>query len=413
MSNSGRSPHRMLRKVLGAFVLVQIAAIASLMAATKVRKQLRDKGDNKLSRVEPRTYTLTDSNEVSVYVTGAPLYEDMLAAIDGAKKRVLFESYIIKSDEIGRRFKAALIAAADRGVDVHVIYDGFANLVVPPSFFRFPDKVKVLRYPVLPRGIRIWNPRNYGRDHRKILVVDNEVGFVGGYNVGSLYKDQWRDTHVAVRGDAVWDLDNAFVDFWNMNRRQNPIAEVDGATWDPHVRAHRNVPGQLMFPIRGMYIEAIDRAQETIEITAAYFTPDHDILDTLIAASERGVQVRILLPRVSNHIVADYLARGLFTRLLRAGVEILLYSEHMVHAKTATIDGEWTTIGTANIDRLSLTGNYEINLEIIDANLAMGMREVFAHDAEKAKVLTLQEWESRPAVARLYEVVLAPLRRIL
>lgn len=413
MPSLGPSPTQLIRRAIVGFLLVQVAAIASLMAATTVRKRLRDKGPSKLPRVEPKTYELADGSSLGVYVSGAPLYEDMLAAINAAQDRVLFESYIVKSDAIGHQFKEALIAAANRGVDVYVIYDGFANLVVPPKFFSFPRNVKVLRYPVMPRGIRFWNIRNYGRDHRKILVVDDSVGFVGGYNIGSLYQDQWRDTHVAVRGDAVWDLANAFVDFWNMNRRDDPIPESTGASWDPHVRAHRNIPGQLMFPIRGMYIEAIDRAQSTIDITAAYFTPDSDILANLIMASERGVKVRILLPRVSNHVVVDVLARGLFKQLLEAGIEILLYSEHMVHAKTATIDGEWTTIGTANIDRLSLTGNYEINLEIIDDNLAAGMRQVFEDDVKNADPLTLEEWQSRPIIARLYEMVLAPLRSIL
>lgn len=404
---------QLLRRVLIGFFTVQVAAVASLMATTKVRKLLRGKGTAALPRVEPRSFAIGAGNEASVYVNGAPLYEDMLAAIEQAEQRVLFESYIVKDDAVGQRFKSALIAAAGRGVKVYMIYDGFANLVVNPAFFRFPPSVRVMRYPVLADGLRFWNPRNYGRDHRKILVVDDKIGFVGGYNVGQLYEDEWRDTHLAVSGTAVWDLENAFIDFWNVHRPGERIEQVTRPTWDPTVRAHRNIPKQLIFPIRGMYLEAIDRAQRSIELTAAYFIPDTDILEALIEARRRGVQVRILLPKVSNHVVADFLSRRYFGRLLDAGVELWRYTDHMVHAKTATIDGEWSTVGTANIDRLSLTGNYEINLEIIDENFAQGMREIFADDANSAELLSTEHWRSRPLVARLYEWVLRPLKPLL
>lgn len=402
-----------LRRFLTVFVSVQLTATISLMVATKVRKVLRGKGTQQLPRTEARSFRIGQNDEARVYVSGAPLYEDMLEAIGQARHRVLFESYIVKDDKIGRLFKRALNDAAARGVEVYVIYDGFANLVVKPSFFRFAPSVRVMRFPVLVSGLQMWNPRNYGRDHRKIMVVDDVIAFVGGYNVGQLYATEWRDTHLALSGDAVWDLENAFVDFWNIYRPKDRLVQATRPSWDPAIRAHRNIPKQLTFPIRGMYLEAIDRAQHTIEITTAYFIPDGDILEALIDARRRGVRVRILLPKISNHVIADFLARGYFSRLLDAGVEIWRYTDHMVHAKTATIDGEWSTIGTANIDRLSLTGNYEINIEIIDRGLAEGMREIFAEDADSAQLLTAARWRSRPTVARLYEWVLKPLKPLL
>jgi len=123
--------------------------------------------------------------------------------------------------------------AARRGVDVYVIYDGFANLVVTPSFLRFPAPIHVLRYPVFATGWRFFSPRQMGRDHRKVLVVDDDVGYVGGYNVGSLYASQWRDTHLKIEGPSVWDLDNAFVDFWNLRRGKHSQAlkERGHASW--------------------------------------------------------------------------------------------------------------------------------------------------------------------------------------
>lgn len=409
------STRLMLRRGLLGALIVQIAAVASLMGGTKIRKMLRGRNVAPLRPADACRHEIGDGSAASTYTYGAVLFEDMLAAIAGAKHRILLESYIIKDDAMGQRFKRALVDASARGVAVHVIYDGFANMVVKPKFFRFPESIHVLKYPVWGVGWQFFNPRRYGRDHRKILVVDEKVGFVGGYNIGSLYATQWRDTHLRIEGPAVWDLENAFIDFWNVQRPTNlPALEpLSTAGWFPQIRAHRNVPRQLMFPIRGMYLEAIDRAQHTIDITAAYFIPDRDILGALLEASARGVRVRILVPRVSNHVVTDWLSRGFYGRLLSGGVEIHRYTNHMVHAKTATIDGQWTTVGTANIDRLSLTGNYEINLEILDAGLAQGMYEIFTEDLAKADRLDLHEWEQRPFINRLYEAILRPLGPLL
>jgi cardiolipin synthase len=179
------------------------------------------------------------------------------------------------------------------------------------------------------------------------------------------------------------------------------------------VRAQRNVPRQLVFPVRGMYLEAIDRATDHVYLTAAYFIPDHDILRALLDARRRGVEIRILMPEVSNHVVADWLSRGFYGRMLDAGVRIFLYQDAMVHAKTATIDGRWSTVGTANIDRLSLTGNYEINLEIHDADLAAHLERVFEHDLTQARELTREEWSSRWVVVKICEALLRPLRPLL
>ncbi|WP_309648977.1 phospholipase D-like domain-containing protein [Nocardioides sp.] len=356
---------------------------------------------------------------VTTYTFGKDLYDDMIAAIEGAKKQILFETYIWKGDATGERFKDALAAAADRGVEVYCIYDGFANLVVSPVFKRFPDNMLVLRYPVYAAGWRFFDLSRYGRDHRKILVVDDNTGFVGGYNIGSAYETEWRDTHVRITGPAVWDLKRAFADFWNLNRRrrirhsERPLLLETASTWEPQIRVQRNVPRLWMFPIRSMYIEAINRASRNVWITTAYFTPDQDFVDAMRHAAQRGVDVRLLLPLKSNHIVADWISRGYFTQLLDSGVRIFRYKDAMVHAKTATVDGTWTTVGTANIDRLSLTGNYEINVEFIDESLAKQLEQIFSTDEGNCLELTSLEWEARDLHRKFTEYFLAPLRPLL
>ena len=354
---------------------------------------------------------------VTTYTFGQDLYDAMLEAIEAAEHQILFETYIWKGDATGERFKQALSAAAGRGVDVYVVYDGFANLVVSPLFKRFGPRLKVLEYPVYNAGWRFFDLRRYGRDHRKILVVDETVAFVGGYNVGTAFATEWRDTHVRITGPGVFDLQRAFADFWNLNRTPRhgvrPLLLQTTADWEPRIRVHRNVPRLWMFPIRSMYLEAITRASHHVWLTHAYFIPDTDFVDAIEDAARRGVDVRLLVPATSNHVIADWLSRGYYGEMLAAGVRIFRFQGAMVHAKTSTIDGRWSTIGTANIDRLSMTGNYEINVEFVDDGLAQQMERIFETDLSNCVELTPEQWAARGLHKKFTETVLAPLRPLL
>jgi cardiolipin synthase len=399
--------------LLGVLGLQLVLAVALTLVDSYRR---RGKRPRPFPTTPPATVTIGDGT-VTTYTFGRDLYDDMLAAIADAKEQILFESYIWKGDEMGQRFKRALSEAAGRGVEVYAVYDGFANLVVSPSFKRFGPRLKVLEYPIYNAGWRFFDLRRYGRDHRKILVVDDTVGFVGGYNVGSAYATEWRDTHVRITGPGVWDLKRAYADFFNLNRRPRhgvrPLLLETAADWEPRIRVHRNVPRLWMFPIRAMYLEAINRASHHIWMTHAYFIPDSDFVDAIVTAARRGVDVRLLLPATSNHVLADWLSRGYYGEMLAAGVRIFRFQGAMVHAKTSTIDGRWSTVGTANIDRLSMTGNYEINLEIIDPAMAAEMERIFETDLTNSVELTAETWAARGVHKKFTELVLAPLRPLL
>lgn len=405
------------RKTVGrsllAFAAVQAAVITGLVVVDIVKKRDRTK---RKGFPHPGIFenTIADT-QVTTYTYGADLYRDMLQAIREAKDSILIETFIWKDDETGKQFKNAINEAASRGVEVFLIYDGFANLVVPSSFFRFHPDVHVHRFPVLRTSMLTKTIRSTGLDHRKLLIVDGEIGFVGGYNIGSLYATEWRDTHLRLVGPSVWDLRQAFVNVWNENASGTTpeIPHTRPQVWEPRIRAVNNIPSDLVFPIRGVYLDAITRAQDHIYVTMAYFIPDQQILRALLAASRRGVDVRIILPEDSNHVLSDWLSRGFYRSLLNDGVTILLYRNAMIHAKTATIDGSWSTVGSANIDRLSLTGNYEINLEIHDEDFASDMQKIFEIDSRNAKVLTVDEWQHRSLLARFSETVLIPLRPLL
>jgi cardiolipin synthase len=407
---------RVVRRTLLTVVGVQFALAIGLTLVDSYRRRGK----------KPKPFPVTTPSEVPVgsgglttYTYGQDLFDAMLTAIENAERQILFETYIWKADEVGLRFKDALSDAAERGVDVYCIYDGLANLVVSPRFKRFPPTMKVLRYPVYPAGWKFYDVARYGRDHRKILVVDDAVGFVGGYNIGTAYATEWRDTHVRITGPGVWDLKRAVADFWNLNRRrrlgtsERPLLLETASTWEPKIRFHRNVPRLWMFPIRSMYIEAINRASHNIWMTQAYFCPDQDFVNAMKAAAQRGVDVRLLLPLKSNHIVADWISRGYFSQLLEAGVRVFRFKDAMVHAKTATIDGTWSTVGTANVDRLSLQGNYEINVEVIDQGFAASLEEIYRSDESNSLELTRAEWEARDLHRKFTEMILGPLRPLL
>ena len=372
---------------------------------------------NRKVRDAPRPGTFevqVEESDVTVYTDGKAVYQDMLQAIEGAQKTVILQTFIWKNDETGQRFVDALNRAAERGVEVFVVYDGFANTMVPGSFYAFSDKVTAFRMPIMRRPFWRGPLRYSGYTHSKILVVDDTVGFVGGYNIGSMYADQWRDTHIREEGSAVWGLRNAVAAAWNEdNEPQDNIPWVAPGNWDPEIRVAANIPIQIVYPIREMYLNAIERAQDHIWINTPYFIPDQQVLGALKNAARRGVDVRIMVPKDSNHILADWVSRGFYGELLEAGVTILLYSAAMIHAKTATIDGVWSTVGTANLDRLSLSFNYETNVEILNSGFAEQMEKIFRADMEHCETLSSPRWRERHPMARVAETLLVPLRPLL
>jgi cardiolipin synthase len=403
----GPSITQIVLRAIGALFGLQVITIAILQLVSKLRRKQQQGGGfphPNLSEV------YVNSNKLQIYDYGQYLYDAMLAAIDDAKESIYLETYIWKDDKIGREFKEHLTKKAEQGVEVFVVFDGFGNTVVSKRFKEFPAIVHTLKYQAIRRPWQVFDPRHYALDHRKLLIVDGHTSFIGGYNIGSPYATTWRDTHLRIQGPASADLAHSFVEFWNQHCHPAPdITRHYPRCFDAFINIAGTNALQLMFPIRDMYIRAIDRAEKTVRLTNAYFVPDGVLMSALAAAARRGVDVQILVPWISNHIVVDWLARGYFTECLQAGVKVFGY-RHMLHAKTCTIDGQWSTIGTANLDRLSAVGNYEINVEVYSPLLAHQMEQLFLSDTTDAIALTLEEWVNRPWYAMLGEKILAPLR---
>ena len=304
-------------------------------------------------------------DSIQLFMSGHRLMNRLLHDIDTATSRVCVETFILVDDSVGRSVRDALGRAVERGVEVFVMYDWMLSSRSLNETGWFDQRILAFPFRRLAPRPSALRPTNALRDHRKIVVIDSEIAYVGGYNFGEQFL-AWRDSHIRIAGPSVGDVLNVFADFWNAHRPQSmvPMENVWGRSWDANVLVHRNDPTLAIFPIRGMLMEAIDRAERNVWITNAYFVPDRALRGTLADAARRGVDVRVLLPQQSNHPLTDVLPRGMMGDLLAAGVRVFLYRDFMVHAKTATIDGIWSTIGTANLDRWSMLGNYEINVEV-------------------------------------------------
>ena len=398
---------RLLLRLTGIMLGLQVLIVFVLQIISVRRKRHQPQGGFPHRYLE---MVKVGKNKVQLFDYGRELYDAMLAAIDGARESIYLETYIWKSDAVGQAFKDHLARKAAEGVEVYVIFDDFANIVVPGKFKVFPSNINVLRYQAIRSPLQLFDLRRYALDHRKLLIVDGSAGFIGGYNLGALYATRWRDTHLRIQGQAAADLAQSFVDFWNLNNHPSRrIQRHYARCFDPLINMRETNAMRLTFPIRDMYIEAINRAEHHILLTDAYFVPDRVLLGELKDAAARGVDTRVLIPWTSNHIIVDWLTRGFLTDCLKAGIRVFGY-RHMLHAKTCTIDGQWSTIGTANLDRLSSVGNYEINVEVYSEKLAQQMEELFERDISNAFELTLDWWLNRSWYMKLSERILTPLR---
>jgi cardiolipin synthase A/B len=400
---------RLVGKVLLGLLTLQVLTAVVLLVIAALGK--RRKHEVSFPH-QPFEEVQVGENCLQLYAYGRDLYDAMLEAIDAAQESIYLETYIWKDDAIGQEFRMHLARKAAEGVAVYVIFDRFGNLVVPPAFkSSFAPPIHVLEYSAIRRPWHLLDPRRYALDHRKLLVVDGTMSFIGGYNIGSVYATEWRDTHLSLRGPAAAELAMSFIGFWNRFCPANErITQQYHRSVDSRITVSQNEAMRLSFPIRDLYIAAIDRAEQFISLTTAYFVPDRVLLEALKAAVRRGADVRVLLPWDSNHVVANWITHSYFTDCLRAGIRIFGYRYTMLHAKTCTIDGQWSTVGTCNLDRLSLVGNYEINVAVYSAELARQMSALFAEDTAERFELTIEQWKSRPWYNKVSERILAPLR---
>jgi cardiolipin synthase len=365
---------------------------------------------------------LTKGNKVTLLIDGPATYAAMFEAIRSAKDHINLETFILEDDEIGRKFTDLLLQKQTEGVQVNIIYDSVGSITTPESFFqRLRDGgIHVVEFnPVSPlKGHLKWlmiNP-----DHRKILIVDGKVAISGGINISKVYSGRlsgrkkvkgdplpWRDTDVQIEGPAVAEFQKLFLDTWSKQegpklseRDYYPKMKEDG---NALVRVVGSTPGSDNRITFIMYVVAITFAEHSIHLTNAYFVPDKQILNAFADAARRGVDVKIILPATTDSQLVLNAARHNYSKLLKAGVKIYERRNVVLHAKTAVIDGVWSTVGSTNLDYWSLLSDDEVNAVVLSREFAVEMERTFAGDLAQSDQIQWDKWGERPLLQKIKE----------
>lgn len=371
---------------------------------------------------------LVVGNYVELLIDGPTTYQAMFDAIEQAKDHINLETFIFEGDdEVGQRFADLLIRKQKSGVQVNVMYDSVGSLTTPAAFFKTlkDSGINTLEFnPVNPLKARKgWQVNE--RDHRKLLIVDGNTAFLGGINISSVYsrgsfsgsksssekkgvKDiPWRDTHMRIAGPIVAEFQKMFLAAWAgqkgpllVDRNYYPELNSKGKEV---VRAIGSSPEDTYNQMYVTLLSAFNSAETQLWITNAYFVPDPQMLTALKEAVQRGVDVRLLLPGKSDSELVYYTSRSYYDELLKAGVKIYERNDALLHAKTAVIDGVWSTIGSTNMDWRSFVSNYEINAVVLGQEFGDKMKALFEKDLASSHLITHEQWKKRSLYSRLKE----------
>jgi cardiolipin synthase len=367
---------------------------------------------------------LVAGNRAALLIDGPATYAAMCEAIQNARDHVNVETFTLSFDEIGVGFADLLARKAAEGIQVNLIYDAVGSFATPAAFFE----------DVRCRGVQVvqFNPINrlpvFGRwplmhrDHRKILIVDGAVAFTGGVNISRDFSRSpsepfrkndghlaWRDTDVRIEGPAVAEFQKLFLDTWKREKgpelsRGNYFPELE-SEGDELVRVIGSTSGEKNRSTYLAYLAAISFATNSIHLTSAYFVPDGQTMRALTDAAQRGVDVKIVLPSRTDWKLTLYAARAHYSSLLRSGVKLYERRSAVLHAKTAVIDGVWSSVGSTNMDLWSFLRNDEVNAVILGPQFATQMEAMFEKDLEGSEAISLEKWERRSLGERMKELL--------
>ena len=360
-------------------------------------------------------------NRVTLLFDGPQTFGAMSAAIASATRSINLETYIFDQDALGLKFADLLIARQKAGVQVDILYDCVGTLGTPQGFFDRMSEAGIRLCPFHPVNplARLGRWRINRRDHRKLMVVDGRIGFTGGANIsgtyghGSLFRRKsgrtalgWRDTNLRLEGPAVADLQQLFATTWRredpQGREPNCDLPADGPAGDQTVRVVGSGPGGD-FEIYRAYLLAMAQANRTIHLTSAYFVPDPQIVKALLAAAARGVEVQIILTTLTDSSLVQHASQAHYQELLAGGVHLFQLDSSVLHAKTAVIDGHWSTVGSTNLDLRSFLHNLEVNVIVLGEPFGLEMESAFLEDLSHSEEIRLAEWQRRPAGDRIKE----------
>ena len=367
---------------------------------------------------------LTERNRVEILVNGKVTFEHIIKELENAQKHIHLEYYIIDNDRIGNEICRILTQKAQEGVEVRIIYDDIGCWSLSDEFIISLKNAGVRVFPFMPvRFPYFTNKVNY-RNHRKIIVIDGKVGFVGGLNIADRYISgseelgPWRDTHLKIEGEAVYSLQSVFLLDWYFVSKSN-IHHND--LYFPAIDIANRLPMQIVASgpdsdwasIMQAFFSAIATAKSYIYISTPYFLPNESILTALRTAALSGVDVRMMLPEQSDSKLVHWSSFSYIGELLDAGIRIYLYRKGFTHSKLLIVDDAFCSIGTANMDIRSFDQNFEVNALIYDKCITVAMRDIFINDIKDVQHINVDDWENRPrwivfreSIARLFSPLL-------
>ncbi|HYG19209.1 MAG TPA: cardiolipin synthase [Ohtaekwangia sp.] len=369
---------------------------------------------------------LTVGNRVRLLTNGEEKFPEVISALRSARHHIHLEYYIYEDDHIGNRIKEILIAKAREGVKVRLIYDDFGSRSIRGKLVADLKAAGVEAHPFnVVRLLFLANRLNY-RNHRKIIIVDGQTGFVGGINISDRYDNTsdgerdfyWRDAHMRIDGEGIHYLQYLFFCDWNFCSGEKMEPDACYFAGQPQPDANEVVqiaasgPDSPTSTIMLSLLNAIHLAKKEILLTTPYFIPGESIINALRVAALGGVSVRILAPGISDSRFVNAAAWSFYGDLLHAGVEIFLYQKGFIHAKTMVVDGYISVVGTANMDYRSFDLNFEVNAIVYGEAIGRQLRDTFNMDLMFAEEITYQNWEKRPLYKQLSERIarlLAPL----
>ncbi len=356
-------------------------------------------------------FPLTRHNDVKLLVNGKATFDAIFAAIEQAKKYIFVEFYIIRDDTLGNRLKDALIAKAADGIDVFVLYDDVGSIHLSRAYLDDLEAagVKTSGF-TTTRGFGNRLRLNF-RNHRKIVVVDGDVAFIGGHNVGDEYLGHhpklspWRDTHVQISGPVVLEAQLTFVEDWHWaSEDQLPLLN-----WAPRKSPGGDVvalclptgPADQLESATLFFLNAISSATQQVWIASPYFVPDVQLISALQLAALRGVDVRILLPEINDQTLVYLSSFSYLEELEKAGIKVYRYQSGFLHQKVVLVDQQVATIGTANFDNRSMRLNFEITVMTVDHTFALEVEKMLADDFSNSKPVTAADFTEKSFFFRL------------
>ncbi|NJB72051.1 cardiolipin synthase [Saonia flava] len=358
---------------------------------------------------------LTFNNSCQIQVNGEEKYKTLRKDLLNAKHHIHLEYFVLVDDKLGGEIIDILCNKAQKGVKVRLIYDDVGSSISSKSK-KLLTSNGVEHFPFMPVLFSNFTSKINYRNHRKIIVIDGEVGYVGGINIEQKYDNSfvnkrfWRDTHVRLEGEAVGSLQASFLLNWSFVSNGKP--EIDNGYFPkPHkifqnpkaVQIASSGPDSDWANIMEAIFSLINSAREYLFITTPYLIPNSEILTSIKTAARSGVDVKILIPWKSDSWAAQYASDSYIEQLLESGVRIFRYKKGFIHAKSMVSDNRITTIGTANLDYRSFAINFEINSLIYDRELAMNAKEIFQSDLVDSEEVDLERWKNRSIRRKLQE----------